>query len=1371
MAMCLLQHSILVHLLIKYLLILCENGLLTTSKTTGMYQIILLNGILLISANGNTIISGPFLQLEKSETTRLLITKHHLYHYLPCIATIEENYYDISNETHYFYTWYRNDQAVETHSRRNEFKIYRNGTLRLPPTEKAAGAYRCKINANTTAVLSELIMVEYPVLKRVTAPANITATTGHPLTLECPVVSVPPANITWFYGNVSLSKQFEDNRYLILANGTLVLRKLTLDAAGRYKCGAQNQFASKIHRQFMWALNVQDDPTTTSRNELLPSLQNTTQYVATGTSCELRCYEQIDGQPIEWWYRTTLNAAPLKISNHSNAYNIEQASQEAHQGYYSCVTGRSNQTFHVIVTSPPVIVEPLVSYETLITASLQFRCSATGNPRPVISWYHNGVPLNSSYTRYIIGNELHIHSFDPIEAGIYQCFARNLAGEVYSAGELRFRNKGDELLLKNPLQNIRCYALSFNTINVTFESNFFESLFIVHIVQNNPHRWISPFAPMKLNHTSHLVISSHLPVYRPFELITRVLVPTSEIRLANKPQQQTILSSLRSPPVTCCTQGLLLHLVHMGNDTFVTWSQPELEGKKYFIIQLSSNYTQPHPKQLLNQRLRGTTQHVDLTPQDVAQKLCDISALNEAEMRAVLRGAQAQYIDNNSHVELEEELFSLVVRANVTGVLLPNFQRMKLRVLIITRENENLRQDFRYVQWKTVENDTNELANTPFRLSIVESRVLTFHFREGFNESCVHVCHWQIQFPIIRKEEPKCDQLPITNSQVEIRGLKPSERYRVNFFSCETQTFYGQVDKQTLPDPPGTISNQRIIRHNGLKLLWDPPLQPNGKIHHYNILWTLGNVTHEVNVLDCTSCSFKFPNISETAKINVTVRVVGETGVGAPIFIDLRSISHHSLEIECPSSESEVYSGIIIGSLLSVACVIIFALLIVFQRRRYKARTQGPTHLSSPSDMNFGNLNNPSIPSESAGGLSGSTFQQDCHEMQTLIPKSGGYLDLNATRAKEYQTTQLPNGNGNGKIIRRQLTVEMEPNVSGASNENELEGRANVSQMPLCSSTPEKPPQDGAHPFFIPFKQTPPNTVATALRKHSSSGNYANSGGACSVGGASGYIVPPNTLPFISTPPTTLTLGVAGQQRSGSLSSSSCGGSGGGSGAGGPNSSRSSSSSSKKQFHANYSKHSKSNDVICLLADEEVAATLTPTSEAAVALALTNGFKTAATARAVDDCSAPACATRTTRDTISEQQPATLATTTVTMHAPAPQKNTSSSLISPATQPKRGNAVKLKKSSAEQKPRSSAAPSRGHNSIVPAFGSISASTSATATATSANPWCTNTPQVTAAVPATVAAAAAASVPSSSSSNTFSVAFSSAHRRPNVDPNG
>lgn len=61
----------------------------------------------------------------------------------------------IVDDTQYFYTWFRNDKCID-------YSNYRNGTLRLPMHEKASGVYRCRINANSTALLSESITVEYP---------------------------------------------------------------------------------------------------------------------------------------------------------------------------------------------------------------------------------------------------------------------------------------------------------------------------------------------------------------------------------------------------------------------------------------------------------------------------------------------------------------------------------------------------------------------------------------------------------------------------------------------------------------------------------------------------------------------------------------------------------------------------------------------------------------------------------------------------------------------------------------------------------------------------------------------------------------------------------------------------------------------------------------------------------------------------------------------------------------------------------------------------------------------------------------------------------------------------------------------------------
>lgn len=108
-------------------------------------------------------------------------------------------------------------------------------------------------------------------------------------------------------------------------------------------------------------------------------------------------------------------------------------------------------------------------YNGTIAASLTFRCLVSGNPKPEIIWYHNGEQFNNSYTRYLNSpHELRIPSFDPDESGIYQCFARNVLGEVYTAGELRLRQ--EDVILRNPLHNIKCYPHSYNSINVTFDN-------------------------------------------------------------------------------------------------------------------------------------------------------------------------------------------------------------------------------------------------------------------------------------------------------------------------------------------------------------------------------------------------------------------------------------------------------------------------------------------------------------------------------------------------------------------------------------------------------------------------------------------------------------------------------------------------------------------------------------------------------------------------------------------------------------------------------------------------------------------------------------------------------------------------------------
>lgn len=134
---------------------------------------------------------------------------------------------------------------------------------------------------------------------------------------------------------------------------------------------AQNAFASKMHRQFVWQLHVESSSetfytdnqagipeTAVSETQLLPAFQNATVYVSSGGSVLLQCHAVADFVPIEWYLLYPNNTVVL-LSNNSVALSITNASMAQHEGHYKCRTPLETQTFHVIVTSPPRIVNGL----------------------------------------------------------------------------------------------------------------------------------------------------------------------------------------------------------------------------------------------------------------------------------------------------------------------------------------------------------------------------------------------------------------------------------------------------------------------------------------------------------------------------------------------------------------------------------------------------------------------------------------------------------------------------------------------------------------------------------------------------------------------------------------------------------------------------------------------------------------------------------------------------------------------------------------------------------------------------------------------------------------------------------------------------
>jgi len=101
------------------------------------------------------------------------------------------------------------------------------------------------------------------------------------------------------------------------------------------------------------------------------------------------------------------------------------------------------------------------------------------------------------------------------------------------------------------------------------------------------------------------------------------------------------------------------------------------------------------------------------------------------------------------------------------------------------------------------------------------------------------------------------------------------------------------------------------MRDDGITLLWGPPINPNGRLLYYSIQWLKFN---ETNAYNCSinENSFKvkylnlflylyfkklnkifflqFPNTTIGERLNITIRAVGNAGIGIPIYINLAGL-------------------------------------------------------------------------------------------------------------------------------------------------------------------------------------------------------------------------------------------------------------------------------------------------------------------------------------------------------------------------------------------------------------------------------------------------------------------------------------------------
>ncbi|XP_036811962.1 protein sidekick-2 isoform X3 [Oncorhynchus mykiss] len=333
-----------------------------------------------------------------------------------------------------------------------EFKWIHNGTeltrfsleyrYLIPSLDRShAGFYRCIVRNRVGALLQRRTEVQVAFMGSFEEGERAQSVSqGEGAVVPAPRIrSFPQPQVTWFRDGRKIPPS---SRIAITLDNTLVILSTVAPDAGRYYVQAVNDKngENKTSQPITLSVDNVGGPADPIAPTIIIPPRNTS--VVSGTS-EVTMECVANARPliklsITWRKNRVLVTSGLSDFNRRLTIISPVVSDS---GFYECeVVLRSssvpsvNAGAFLHVQEPPQFVkEP----EKHITAEMEkvvdIPCQARGVPQPDIVWYKDAVPISPVKTpryRVLVGGSLQVNGLLPDDTGMFQCFARNLAGEV-----------------------------------------------------------------------------------------------------------------------------------------------------------------------------------------------------------------------------------------------------------------------------------------------------------------------------------------------------------------------------------------------------------------------------------------------------------------------------------------------------------------------------------------------------------------------------------------------------------------------------------------------------------------------------------------------------------------------------------------------------------------------------------------------------------------------------------------------------------------------------------------------------------------------------------------------------------------------------
>uniref|UniRef100_A0A672MYH4 Immunoglobulin superfamily DCC subclass member 4 n=1 Tax=Sinocyclocheilus grahami TaxID=75366 RepID=A0A672MYH4_SINGR len=769
-------------------------------------------------------------------------------------------------------TWLR-DGAVLSESQ--TIRPLPNRSLLISPSSTdghapagVEGGYSCLSTSSTGALTSRALTLHLASLSRfLQDPEPQVVPVGGTARFECYVDGLPTPSVTWEKDQAPLpspTEPLEPSRYISLPNGVLQILGVTKEDKGLYRCVAFNSARKRFSQEA--SLTVSPD--------------------------------HIETQSL-----STQNGKPIATDVVVLATNLVIPDTRSHHaGVYVCRANKPKTRDFVSspaelrVLAPPVIFQPPEAVSLSRGNTARFVCNSSGDPPPALRWLKNGEPVQSN-ARVKTQNPgvLLINQLRLDDAGYYQCIAANSLGTACATAKLSVivreglpspprhvsaipHSSTSALLNWDPPEHNSDQIIGFSVhYQCTAGSDNMEYQFAVNNDTTELH--VKELLPHTA-YTFYVVAYSPMGASRPSQPVT---VETLEDVPSASPQ----LSLLSTSPTDIRAMWLpLSSQLSRGAITRYRIDYRALEQVDHiYSVEVGGNETQVtlrdlKPNQTYQLRIvagtrAGFSQSSEWASHHTPNLTQVLFAPTELKVRAKMHSLHVTWQPPPNHTQITGYKLSW---RELDGEELPNeekpminerIQQIKLRKRVKHHEVTGLAPDQLYevkvwafnkqtegypAVWKgrTEKLTRDSLPPLPpisIRARANSSTSIWLRWEKP-HFSNVRIINYTIRCsPAGLRNASLISYYTSSSQEIFLESLKPFTSYEIAVQSKGVDMsgpFSSTVEESTLPDRPSSppLDMQlSVLDSYSVLVSWRPPLEPNGVILTYWILYT-GNMSH-----------------------------------------------------------------------------------------------------------------------------------------------------------------------------------------------------------------------------------------------------------------------------------------------------------------------------------------------------------------------------------------------------------------------------------------------------------------------------------------------------------------------------------------------